>query len=115
MATSAAVIGLGPHGRRLVDALVATPGVELSAVVDSRPEALAAVSVPAGATRLSSADALWSARPMDLVCVTTNGPSHAELTLQAMAWGARRVLVEKPMACSVAECDRMIAEARRRD
>lgn len=104
----AAVIGCGPHGRRVVDALVAL-GHQVVALCDRRAEALEAVSCP-GAARVTDAEAVWALTP-ELVCVTTNGPSHAPLTLAALEAGVRRVLVEKPLGCSVRECETMIAAA----
>ena len=108
----AAVIGLGPHGRRLVAALNSMSGVELTAVVDHDPAALAATGIGAQVARFRSLSELTTQQNPELVCVATNGPSHAELAIAAMEHGARYLLVEKPMACSLAECDRILATAR---
>jgi len=51
-------------------------------------------------------DMISEQRP-DLVIVCTPPRTHAELAVQAMEGGAH-VLVEKPMAVSVADCDRMV-------
>jgi predicted dehydrogenase len=107
----AGVIGAGPHGRRVIQMLLAMPGVELAAVADQRPEALQAAELPERVKRCSHAGELLAER-LDLVCITTNGPSHAPLALAAIEAGVRRVFVEKPMACSLAECDQMMAAAR---
>src|ERR1700687_3046479 len=104
----AAVIGVGPHGRRIVDVLRALPGVELAAVVDRSEQALAAAELPPDVARYRSDQELWSRGDVALVCVATNGPSHAALSLSAMEAGARYLLVEKPMACSLAECDQIL-------
>lgn len=48
---------------------------------------------------------------IDGIYVCTPPDSHVEYALAAIARG-RHVLVEKPMACSVAECERMIRAAR---
>ncbi|MGD9722088.1 MAG: Gfo/Idh/MocA family protein [Pirellulales bacterium] len=109
----AAVIGLGPHGRRIVDVLRALGGVELAAVVDRSEAALAALELPESVARCRSDEELWSRGDVGLVCVATNGPSHAALAVAAMKAGVRRLLVEKPMACSLAECDQILAAARR--
>lgn len=108
----AAVIGLGPHGRRIVEVIGQMPAVELAAVVDLRDDALAAECIPAATARYKSIDELWARGDISLVCVATNGPSHKDLSLAAIKAGARWLMVEKPMACSLAECD-AIAEAAR--
>ena len=107
----AAVVGLGPQGLRIVKALRACPGMEISAVVDSRPQAFENPEIPASAKRFDAASKLWDSGAANLVCIATNGPSHATLALQAIAAGASHLLVEKPMACSVGDCEAMIEQA----
>lgn len=104
----AAVIGMGPHGRRIVDVLARQSRVELSAVVDRLDTALAYEKLPATTARLKSIEPLWTDIGAELVCIATNGPSHAALAAQAIAGGAKYLMVEKPMACSVAECQEII-------
>jgi len=59
----------------------------------------------------ADADALIADPEVDAVYVATPPVSHEALTCKALAAG-KPVLVEKPMATSVAACDRMIAAAR---
>jgi predicted dehydrogenase len=56
---------------------------------------------------------VFAAKP-DIVVISTTADSHCELTCAAIAGGAPYVLCEKPMATSLAECDRMIEAAKRR-
>ena len=109
----AALIGLGPHGKRVMDAIAKLDGIELSAVVDQRAEALQAAEIPPNAKCYLSANELWADQQVDLVCITTNGPSHAPIALEAMTQGVHYIMVEKPMACSVVDCERMIDAANR--
>jgi predicted dehydrogenase len=110
----AAVLGLGGMGRRHLAALARIPGLEVAAVADRRPEALAAAGTPSSVRRFTSAvDLLSSVRP-DLAVVATHAPSHHDLTRAALDAGVRRILCEKPMASSVAEADAMIEAARAR-
>jgi len=44
----------------------------------------------------------------ELVVVATTAPSHAEIVCLAACKGAKAILCEKPMATSLADCDRMI-------
>jgi predicted dehydrogenase len=106
----AAVIGMGPHGRRIVDVVGRFPRVELAAVVDRQASALNYEKLPAATARLESTDALWNGG-IDLVCIATNGPSHSAIAAEAIAAGIRYLMVEKPMACSVAECEQIVAQA----
>ncbi|MGF1627192.1 MAG: Gfo/Idh/MocA family protein [Alphaproteobacteria bacterium] len=57
------------------------------------------------------ADALIGDRDVDAVYVATPPDSHKDYTLRAAAAG-KHVLVEKPMALSVAECEAMVAGCR---
>jgi predicted dehydrogenase len=109
----AAVIGMGPHGRRIVDVIGRFSQIELAAVVDRQASALAYEKLPAATARLESTAEVWSGGGVDLVCVATNGPSHAPLAAEAISRGARYLMLEKPMACSVAECDQIIEQAAR--
>ena len=49
---------------------------------------------------------------VEAVYIATNNSTHAEFTVQAAAAG-KHVLCEKPMATSVADCDKMIDACRR--
>ncbi len=111
---NAAVIGMGPHGYRTVDTLQRIPAVNIAAVVDKSPQVREAVQNKyAGITTYSGAGELFATGGIDLCCVVTNSPTHADLAISAMEAGIKRILVEKPMAGSVAECDLMIQTAER--
>jgi UDP-N-acetyl-2-amino-2-deoxyglucuronate dehydrogenase len=60
-----------------------------------------------------SPDELLARTDVDLVSVCTPPFEHAPLTVAALEAG-KHVLVEKPMAISLQECDAMLAAARRR-
>jgi predicted dehydrogenase len=105
-----AVIGVGHLGRHHARLLAAIPGVELSAVVDTnraRAEEIAAASGTRAHTDyrevLGRVDAVTLAVPTEL---------HGEVALPFLEAGVA-VLVEKPMARSVAEADELIAAAAR--
>ncbi len=57
---------------------------------------------------------VMAAEGLDVVHVLTPPSSHCAVALEAMALGCH-VLVEKPLATSVEECDRLIAESRARN
>jgi len=108
---STIIIGLGPHGRRLADAVQKLPQLELTALVDVNTQALAATVAGPETLRLTSLDALPAQHEIGLACIATNGPSHAALTQAALSAGIRRVWIEKPMACSLVECERILQQA----
>ncbi len=88
-------------------------GAEVVAVCDidaCRRERVAAQFRIAGAC--GTIDEVLARRDVDAVGVCTDPGSHPELAIAAMHAG-RHVLVEKPLALSVAECERMIEEAGR--
>jgi predicted dehydrogenase len=103
-----AVIGVGHLGKHHARILSALPGVELVAVVDTnrgRAEEIAAASGTAAAF-----DARDVAGRVDAVTVAVPTELHRDIALPFLQAGVA-VLVEKPMARSLAEADEMIAAA----
>jgi predicted dehydrogenase len=85
--------------------------LDLAAVVDARRDALeeSAREHDIEKDRLYiDAHAMFREVRPACVIVATTAPSHADLTCLAAEEGARIVLCEKPMAVSLAECDRML-------
>lgn len=107
MAVRIGVIGTGFMGRTWAE--VATNHVDETQVVavagGRRAEQLAA---DYGATAEASTDALLARPDVDLVVVATQPDSHAQYVVAAGRAG-KHVLVEKPIATSVAEADAMVA------
>lgn len=102
-----AIIGFGPHGKRIFEVVSRIEELEFSGVVDSNPASFNGVDI-GGQSFKSTHDFYVQVKP-ELVIIATNGPSHKALTLEAIDHGAKFVMVEKPMACSIEEC--MIMEA----
>src|SRR5689334_166964 len=97
----AAVIGLGRHGLRHVQALSQIDKAELVAVCDARADALnAAVKDHPRAKTYTDWRELLEAEKLDLLSVVTNGPSHAAITIAAARKQVGRIMCEKPMATS---------------
>ena len=87
---------------------------EIVALCDPAPgraEALRAELGLEGARVYDDAAAMLAAERLDLVSVATPPSTHAALSIQALEAGVD-VLVEKPMAPSLEECDAMIAAAK---
>lgn len=87
-------------------------GLEIVGVADPLSEALEVCGKERGiASERRFADAgamLQSLRP-ECVIVSTTAPTHAEFVTQAAEAGAKVILCEKPMAVSLAQCDRMLS------
>jgi predicted dehydrogenase len=105
------IVGLGPHGKRILSVVKEMKEVELTAVVDQRIESIQNVDLPDTIRCYKSIQELWPSNRIDLMCIATNGPSHAMIAMEAMSRGVRYIMVEKPMACSVSDCDRMLDAA----
>jgi predicted dehydrogenase len=110
------VIGYGGRfgmGRAHLN-LMAEAGMTPAAVAELKPELLreAEKDFP-GIETYDSVDAMLKESDIQLVTVITPHNTHAELGLKCLKAG-RHVVMEKPFAITTAECDRMIAEARKR-
>lgn len=85
----------------------AAAGARLTAVAHYDPARYAAITQQYGAPCMSEAEML--ARPdVDVVCICTPSGQHAAQAIRAMQAG-KHVLVEKPMATTLADADAMIA------
>ncbi|GAA1979484.1 Gfo/Idh/MocA family oxidoreductase [Isoptericola halotolerans] len=90
---------------------------EVVALCDAVPGRAAAVRDDNGLTSARAyerVEDLLDAEDLDLVSITTPPSTHAELTVAALRAGVD-VLVEKPMAPSLEECDAMLAAAAEND
>jgi predicted dehydrogenase len=102
----AGVIGTGALGRHHVRILSELEGVELVGVCDARTETAVEVATRHGARVFGEAGELL--RALDAVVLAVPTRDHAALACQALAAGVH-VLVEKPMATTLEEADRMVA------
>lgn len=85
--------------------------VQLAAVCDLRQEAAEAVAAHWAAQVYSDYAAMFREAALDAVIINTPHALHVEMVLAAAEHGLH-VLVEKPMATTVADCDRMIQACR---
>jgi predicted dehydrogenase len=105
-----AIIGVGRMGRRHIQ-VVREAGLKLSGVYDVSAASLKLAQdehgLP-GQLLFDDLDKLYAEIRPECVIVATTADSHCALTCMAAERGAKYILVEKPMAVSLAECDRMI-------
>jgi predicted dehydrogenase len=103
------VVGLGQMGRSHALAYHANPGFEIVGLVNRSP-----MTLPddlQGYPVLESFAAGLALKP-DLVSINSYTDTHADLACAAMEAGAH-VFVEKPLAATVADAERVVATARR--
>jgi predicted dehydrogenase len=106
-----AVVGLGYWGPNLVRNLHELACAEVVEVCDVRPEALAAIRRRYPAIRVTRTfEDVLAADSIEAVAIATPVGSHYELTLAALESG-KHVLVEKPLAASVAQAEELVRVA----
>lgn len=106
-----AVAGVGGFGKNHARVWSGMEGVELAAVLDENKERAALVAAEFGSRAVDNLEDLVAAR-IDAVSVAVPTSDHATVGCQLLEAGVD-VLVEKPMAASLAEADRLISAAKR--
>lgn len=104
------VFGTGALGRHHTRILGGLPGVERVGIFDPRPEQAAAVAGEYGARTFETFEALADA--IDAAVVAAPTIAHAELGCALLERGVH-VLIEKPIAATLEEADRLIDAAAR--
>lgn len=105
------IIGLGRMGRRHL--LVAKKlGMEIVGVFDPLPESIHLTQEEHGfpdSIIFDSVEVMLRKASPEAIVVASTAPSHCEYVIQAAEARVRYILCEKPMAVSIAECNRMIS------
>src|SRR5687768_9172493 len=108
-----AIVGLGPHGKRLLQVILAMPDLNLVGVVDRNAKAFENIELTNTKTYFSLEE-LYSAHPdLEVLIVTTNGPSHATIGLDAISRGVKYLFISKPLACSLDDSIRLVETAKK--
>jgi predicted dehydrogenase len=102
------VVGVGSLGYHHARLLAELPGVTPAGVFDARPDRAAEVAEAFGVTAHATLTALIEASDALVVAVPTS--DHESVACQALSRGVH-VLVEKPLAASLAEADRILVAA----
>jgi len=106
------VVGLGYWGPNLARNFDRLPEAELGWICDISEEARARWAPSFPRARASEEPEELLADPtLDAVVVATHVPTHAELAVRALEAG-KHVFVEKPLAQSVADAERVVEAAR---
>src|SRR3954471_14107339 len=107
-----AIIGAGMVARYHATAIERTPGARLVAVSRSDPARVEETAAQFGVPCLADYEALLARDDIDAVCICTPSGLHAEQAIAA-AQAGKHVLVEKPIALTLADADAMIAACER--
>ena len=106
-----AVLGVGHLGQHHARLLAGMEGVELVGVVDTKPGRAQEIAVKFGTQPFT--DAALVVGQVDAVCVAVPTEAHVSVALPFLERGVA-VLVEKPLAGSLMEADRLIEAAAKR-
>jgi predicted dehydrogenase len=107
------VVGLGYWGPNLARNFASLPDCELRWACDPSDEARRRMGASLPGVRLTAElDDLLADPELDCVVLATPVPSHAQLAIRVLEAG-KHCLVEKPLAQSVADAERVVAAAQR--
>jgi predicted dehydrogenase len=106
----AGIIGLGEIGQYHLGGYERSSSASVVAVTDLDPGLVSSSSARTGATGHADYQALLLDPDVDVVSICLPHSLHLQVTLAAIEAG-KHVLVEKPLALTVAECDEIIAAA----
>ena len=107
------VIGLGWFGEVHADNLAEMPDIELAALCTRRSERVHEIADRLNvAKRYTDYRELLADPEIDAISITTHIHDHRDIAIDALRSG-KHVLLEKPMAPTVADCDQIIDAARK--
>lgn len=105
------ILGCGKVAHLHAKAILGIPEAELTAVWSRSKETAEKFAAQYGVKAYQSINKMITENQIDLVVVCTPHPFHKEPTIEAAQAGAN-VLVEKPLASTLVDCDEMIAVCR---
>ncbi len=106
------LIGFGAWGKQHAQAIAGLPGLELSAIAcNSEDSARAAAAAYPDARVTQNWREVLADSGIDTIDVAIPNHLHAEVAIAALRAG-KDVLLEKPMATTIADCDALLAAER---
>jgi phthalate 4,5-cis-dihydrodiol dehydrogenase len=105
------IIGAGSFGAQHAQALAGVPGARLVAASARTPARLTRFTAEFGGTGYPDYHDLIDDPAVDAVCIVLPNDLHAEAAIAAARAG-KAILVEKPMASTLADCDAIVAAVR---
>ncbi len=98
--------GLGVASTQILPPIASLPYVKITAAADTRADALEKFRAAYGGEAFNSVEAMCDSPNVDAVYIATPNQLHARHVIAAAERG-KHVIVEKPMALSMAECEAM--------
>ncbi|HET8563159.1 MAG TPA: Gfo/Idh/MocA family oxidoreductase, partial [Candidatus Binatia bacterium] len=108
------IAGLGVASTQILPPISALSFIKISAAADLRADALEKFRVDYDAATFTSVEEMCASPNVDAVYVATPNHLHAQHVIAAAEHG-KHVIVEKPMALSIEECEAMNAAAEKND
>ena len=105
------LVGCGKVGHTHASALATLAESEFVAVCDRMADRAQAFAAQYDVTPYTSVQQMVERENLDVVLICTPHPVHAAPAIEAIRGGVH-VLIEKPMASNLADCDAMIAAAK---
>lgn len=104
-----AIIGFGGMGQRHYSAYQKA-GISIAAICDMNKDIISRILPDYPEEKIyTSYQDLFSNEDLDGVSIVTNGPSHADIAIQASESGIPNILCEKPIATSLQDALRLIS------
>ena len=101
------IAGLGVASTQILPPLAKLPFIKITAAADTRADAVAKFRAAVRGRGLYAASKIYARSPnVDAVYIATPNALHAEHAITAAKHG-KHIIVEKPMAMTLAECDAM--------
>ncbi len=107
MKLKAGVIGLGILGSQHASFLHSHPEVELVAVADLRPEVADKMAGQTKAQAYTDYARMLKEHKLDVVSIATPDPLHRDPVLASIKAGVPNIILEKPLATTVADAEAM--------
>ena len=104
-----ALIGCGRIVRKHIEALKALPNAALVAVCDLVGEKAARIAGELGIKHYADYHDMLKHEKLDVVSVLTESGLHGQIVTDIARYG-KHIIVEKPMALTLEDADRMIKE-----
>ena len=100
------IAGLGVASTQILPPLAKLPFIKITAAADTRTDALAKFRQAYGGEGYSTVEDLCRSANVDAVYIATPNSLHAEHAITAAKQG-KHIIVEKPMAMTLTECEAM--------